>query len=84
MKVKWVTPCEYQLSFINMIRNDTVTADGHKVVVEDKGHGLLNIDITTVAKDYYVFSAKEDSMDFRLRDTAWIYKIDLCSTNSVA
>jgi len=39
-----------------MIRNDTVTADGHKLWVEDKGHGLLNIDITNCCKRLFMYS----------------------------
>ena len=74
MSVKWVNPCTYELIFKELIRNDTIAADGKKVIIKIKDDSPVSTSILKVAKNYYVFGIGKSGYNYEYSDTMWIIK----------
>jgi hypothetical protein len=74
LKVKWMTSCEYELTLISRLKGDSIKPDGHNFVEQIKNLPVIKVSVTTVTKDYYIFTARKDSNDYPYSDTVWILK----------
>ena len=73
LKVKWTSPCEYELMF-NYTTPKEITKDEIKPkIVESIGVTPLYIKILSGTDDYYVFEARKEGF-MNLRDTVWFLK----------
>ncbi len=66
-KIKWLTPCDYQLIFLSRSPTDTSQNE-----IEKKAEAIpLNTKIIKTAKNYYVFESSKEGISMVLRDTIW-------------
>jgi len=68
MKIKWITPCEYELAFLSAKGpgSDTMTSMPEARVVRTR--------ITAVGDNYYVFETKAPGIDLIYSDTMRVIK----------
>ena len=63
MKVNWTSPCSYELTLLST--NEFVTDPSQEYA---KTHPL-QVKIIKRAKDYYIFTAKMEGVNLRMKDT---------------
>jgi hypothetical protein len=73
MKIKWTSPCEYQL-LREYKRINTIDSNTKHVIGRYINEVPLKVRIVAVNKDYYVFESKQDGIDFIYKDTMWVIK----------
>jgi hypothetical protein len=68
LKIKWINPCEYMLTFVSRktIGPDTMPHLPPNVIIRTL--------ITEVKDDYYIFETKADNLDMFYSDTMRIIK----------
>ena len=68
LKIKWINPCEYQLTYVSL------KAMGPDTLLPPIQYTSLRTRITEVGDDYYIFETKPDSLDMIYSDTMKIVK----------
>lgn len=67
-KIKWLSDCEFQLSYISSEEPGLVT------LPQFFKNKTLETKILLVADDYYIVETEMEEIDFKIKDTMWFKK----------